>query len=196
MPRFLALAAASLVCFYLTASGASSEIYRWVDESGHQHLTNQLSEVPPEYRDQALADAQSRKGGGSVSHFDEDDAALSSSTAPEEPIPAAANGSVTRGGHDEDWWRAQSMERQRQIEQAESALEIAREEEENTSDIYFAPGAKRGPRRPARAAALSGDYEDEPTIAELEAELGRARRDFESFEDRARRADVPPGWLR
>jgi hypothetical protein len=38
--------------------------------------------------------------------------------------------------------------------------------------------------------------EDEPTVEELQTALGRAERDLSDFNERARKAAVPPGWLR
>jgi clan AA aspartic protease (TIGR02281 family) len=45
---FLAVLAVS------TASAASAEIYRWVDPQGNLHFTEDLSQVPPQYREQAV----------------------------------------------------------------------------------------------------------------------------------------------
>jgi clan AA aspartic protease (TIGR02281 family) len=54
---FLALLAA------LHAGGASAEIYRWTDPEGNLHFTEDLSQVPAQYREQALRQSSSGSRG-------------------------------------------------------------------------------------------------------------------------------------
>ena len=195
MPRLLALASVLVILF--SAAGAWSELYRWTDESGERHVTNESWRIPEQYREAALADVKAREGGGSLNHGDESHNASPSAPARASHPASAADTPGVIGGKSEDGWRSQSLAMQRKIEDAEAALETATEEEEDEAgDVYFAPGAGRKARRPMRAAALSGDYEEDPTVEQLEAEVERAKSEFEAFEDRARRAGVPPGWLR
>jgi multidrug resistance efflux pump len=44
--------------------------------------------------------------------------------------------------------------------------------------------------------SAADDNEEEPSVEQLEGELAEAESDLEQLEDRARRAGVPPGWLR
>jgi clan AA aspartic protease (TIGR02281 family) len=54
---FLALLAA------LHAGGASADIYRWTDPEGNLHFTEDLSQVPAQYREQALRQSSSSSRG-------------------------------------------------------------------------------------------------------------------------------------
>ena len=56
--RSIACIASSL----LIASAAAAEIYRWTDEGGTVHFTQDLSQVPPRYRDSAAEPAPADTG--------------------------------------------------------------------------------------------------------------------------------------
>ncbi len=48
---------------------ASAEIYRWVDESGKMHFTQDLGQVPPRYRTLSKAAAEAPKGRSPVQRY-------------------------------------------------------------------------------------------------------------------------------
>jgi len=190
---------------------ASAEIYRYDDKDGHRHAVGSLGQVPPEFREAAIADAQTRSG-GTVNVIEVMDSSGSAPPAavvaePTRSSPAAASATepTSLGGHDRYWWQSQMQEKQQWIEDLRGQIEFAKEEEENFSDqIYRKPGAggrdtsRFGGRNVGRAALLSAadDHEEEPSVEQLEGELAEAESDLEQLEDRARRAGVPPGWLR
>jgi hypothetical protein len=196
------------------ASTASAEIYRYADEKGEMHAVSDLSLVPQQYRDAAIADAQQRSGGSLNIEGGEGSeapaakapaAAVPQAAAPE---PALSPDSAGIGGHDRLWWQTQALERQKKVDSLKSQLELAQtNESEYANQIYRKPGAARagkpgahpGRRRhpAARAAALDDDDETYiPSIEELERSVAEAERDLEGFHDQARTAGVPPGWLR
>jgi hypothetical protein len=193
------------------ASTAWSEIYRYVDGQGEMHVVSDLSMIPEQYRDQAIERAAGRSG-GSVNIVEGMDAEDPAAPAPASTTPWTAGSAATTstdsaqiGGHDQFWWRSQAQERQSKIADLTSQLEAAQAEEEDFSDqIYSRPGNGRGGaagpghhRGRGRAAALSAvDDTDEPTVEELEQRVESAERNLSQFEDQARRAGVPPGWLR
>jgi hypothetical protein len=77
-------------CFaaFWTASMASAEIYRWVDEEGEMHLVSELADVPPEHREAAIAN--SKRGGGTVNIIEGlDDAPPPAKIAAPEPSETA-----------------------------------------------------------------------------------------------------------
>jgi hypothetical protein len=204
--RMLAAAVASLAV--TMASTAWSEIYRYVDAQGEMHVVSDLSMIPEQYRDQALESAAERSG-GSVSVIEKTDAEDPAAPAPALTTPQTSSGTSQTaqiGGHDQFWWRSQAQERESKIADLKGQLEAAQAEEEDYSDqIYSRPGNGRGGaaspghhRGRGRAAALSGAYDDtdEPTAEELEQMVEGAERNLSQFHDQARRAGVPPGWLR
>jgi hypothetical protein len=208
MQRFgIFLASALLVSGLLHASTASSDVYRYVDDQGHKHAVSDLSMVPEQYRDAARDDAAQRSGGS----FNQVE---SSSSAQSTPTPAApragtgttqaSSGSDAIGGHDQHWWRSQAQAKRNTIDDLKVQLEAARAEEKDTSEVYRRPGNGPGKAAPGRghgrrAAVASAAYDDddeEPSVADLEQGVQNAERDLQQFEDQARQAGVPPGWLR
>ncbi len=190
---------------------ASAEIYRYDDKDGHRHVVGSLGQVPAEFREAAIADAQARSGGtvnvieGMDSSGSAPPAAVVAEPTRSSPAAASATEPTSLGGHDRYWWQSQMQEKQQWIEDLRGQIEFAKEEEENFSDqIYRKPGAggrdtsRFGGRNVGRTAMLSAadDNEEEPSVEQLEGELAEAESDLEQLEDRARRAGVPPGWLR
>jgi len=186
----------------LFAAAASAEIYRWMDETGEVHLTNRLYEVPDEHQQAALDDAKKRaQESGGMNEIHEDHAAP---TAPAATPSAPAEMAQPGGGRDETWWRSKSHQMQSELEQAKTALAQAQADEaDDAGQIYGAPGRRgrggAGPGRRGRglgAAAVLSDGDYDPSVEELEAEVDRLEREYSDFEDEARHAEVPPGWLR
>ncbi|MDJ0868298.1 MAG: DUF4124 domain-containing protein [Myxococcota bacterium] len=68
------------------AADASAEIYRWVDENGTPHFTDQIEEVPPEHRPRTGDAADATPSRGSLNVV----AGLHPRPAPAAPMPGAA----------------------------------------------------------------------------------------------------------
>lgn len=205
MARFIQLLAiGALAAGLAIGSTAQAEIYRYTDEQGKVHAVGSLDMVPEAYRQAAIDDADARKGGGSVNVIEEPSTV--SPQTPAAPRGAAAPGTMdepsTIGGHDQQWWRSQARERREKLEELKQQHEASVAEDEDwSSRIYGTGGSGKGPRRHHRnrgkAAVLSAaSDDDEPSTEELEQEVARAEADLEQFHDDARRAGVPPGWLR
>jgi len=58
MPRLARSLALGPLLLVLLAGGATAEVYRWTDETGHPHYAGKLSQVPPEKRAEALDSTQ------------------------------------------------------------------------------------------------------------------------------------------
>jgi type IV secretory pathway VirB10-like protein len=77
------------------ASAASAEIYRWVDEKGEMHIVSELHQVPPQYREAAIADT--KRGRGTLNIIEgpgaepPPPAMIAAPENPETPEPAAAS---------------------------------------------------------------------------------------------------------
>ena len=195
MSRWLNIGA---VAVFLTASlfagHASGEIYRYVDAEGGHHAVSDLTMVPPEHRNAALADVERRRGGGSVNIVDTEGL-----PAPE--TQRSASVAPSSAAQSEDWWRSSSFEFRRAVREAQSELAAAQNaaEDDITSDtLHPLRGARRN-RHPGRRGPhyfFEGENDDPPSIEELGRKLANTNRKLANFNERARKAGIPPGWLR
>lgn len=92
-------------------------------------------------------------------------------------------------GHDETWWREEHEARVAELEYAEARVEECEETEAPRAYDGVGGYAVRG--RDGRVRWVSIKRCDEQR-----ASLTAAHGKLERFEERARRAEVPPGWLR
>jgi len=213
----VAFAACSFFAVLVMSSSAAAEIYRWDDEDGNRHLTNDLNEVPAQYRDQALADDAGRKATNSrINIIDAEPAAGNSGgaegIAPRgAPAPAAAavqqqNANPMPGGQSEMWWRQTALQLQRNVAAAQNALDNAQDRRGDDDSVSInrrrGSGRGRGPGRRGRVGGGGSDSSDyteysyERDLDELEVAVADAERAYQDFHDQARRAEVPKGWLR
>jgi hypothetical protein len=104
--------------------------------------------------------------------------------------PAARGEEPERiGGHDETWWRAAHEELVAELAHHEALVEECEESEAPRAYDGVAGYSIRG--RDGRIRWVRIKRCDEERAA-----LTATRGDLERFEERARRAGVPPGWLR
>ena len=194
MSRWLNVGAGAL---FLTASicagYASGEIYRYVDAEGGYHAVSDLTKVPPEHRNAALANVARRRGGDSVHVVD-----FADPPAPETQSPASA--APSSAAQSEDWWRSSSFELQRAVREARSKLLAAQTtaEEDVDSDRLQPPRGARRDRHSGRLGphdSVDDGTDDPPGIEELQRRLANTDRELTDFYERARMAGISPGWL-
>jgi hypothetical protein len=193
------------------SSTSSAEIYRYVDSEGELNVVSDLSMIPVQYRDAAIAEEKSRSGGSLNIVEGLDDAELDAPAAPSAQGQSAFPGAATTStpsqiaGHDQLWWQNGARDRQKKVADLEGQLETAKADEDDWSNqIYRRPGGRgshagkrHGEHHTGAALALSDDDDTyEPTAEELEAMLNEAEQDLGNFHEQARQAGVPPGWLR
>jgi hypothetical protein len=165
------------------ATSASSEIYRYTDANGREQYTTDLSRVPTSQRPAAEAAAAARQP---VNRADPEPAAGGGQ------LPGAARGRQIEeelpGGLPEATWR----DRHERIIEQVAALEQQR------ADLEAAGGDRRPPNRRGRISRsrYANYWAKHEAWLKAGRDLAKARRRLESFEERARRAGVPPGWLR
>jgi len=104
-------------------------------------------------------------------------------------LPAQAADPTAVDGHEEAWWRAAIASRESRVASSERAVGECAERE--APPAYDGIGGLVKQRRDGRFQVVEIRRCDDERDA-LEA----ARADLERFEDGARRAGVPPGWLR
>lgn len=105
------------------------------------------------------------------------------------PSARAESPDAPVGGHDEAWWRERHEELVSELEHLEARVEECEESEAPPAYDGVAGYTVRG--RDGRPRWVEIKRCDEERAA-----LTGTRADLERFEDRARRAGVPPGWLR
>jgi hypothetical protein len=151
-------------------------LYEWTDSKGTVHITDGLGKVPERYRDRARK-VESSKG---------------QEPGPEQWSDEAASGSESQELEDEAKaeWQYRMREWRRRLSDAES--QHRKLEQERTElirawgSIALAPPAYR-----QRAVEL------ELQLKEVETEIETARNMIDTvLPDEARKAGVPPGWLR
>lgn len=178
-----------LAAFGLPAA-ATAEIYRWVDSQGREHFTTDLDQVPRSQRAAVKNAADSRP---TVNRADSQPVAAPRRAAnPRRARPrstAAPPGSERIDGWSEDQWRERAGELGTEVEILEKRVE---ELEDQGADNLPASA-----RRSNLTYRTYSRYRERYRLWEkTNGDLQRAQARLERFEDRARRAGVPPGWLR
>ncbi len=92
------------------------------------------------------------------------------------------------GGHAAVWWGEQARAHERELLQLEQELAACEERE--------APPAYRNVPGQVFRGRDGWRYREVVRCEETRAELEAAREAADAFEERARRLEVPPGWLR
>lgn len=125
MNRFLFLVL--LISILLAAyAGTEAQVYRWVDEKGVIHFTDDLSQVPERYR-------ASVTGEGKISE-------PSLEKLETEPKPSKTKGSAytDTAGRGEAYWRARVKEWKEKLVQAEERVEALRSKYNELTEKYNA----------------------------------------------------------
>jgi hypothetical protein len=167
----------------LALDASAGEIYRWVDAQGNVHF----SDEPPPH--QAGSEWQPEADGTFQVVPQEPPAPRA--TPPRARVPAPARPAAAKppqqarkGGATQQEWRRRSQAIEREVSGIEKQLEALDE----------------GPLVVHRSSRQNGVWWDQENTAQrrarLERELEQANRDLEKLQDKARRAGVPPGWLR
>lgn len=155
----------------------ADEVYRWVDEQGQLHFSN----TPPPNGKAVQVEKPARPRINRVPL--EGSAAVHRGAARVRPPASAAPERETIGGQGEAEWRARSEELGGRADAIRAELDSTRDGGE-FYEARYRDGVRVGSENKSRR------------IERLEHELEAAEDVYDEFEDRARGADVPPGWLR
>ncbi len=155
-----------------------SVLYRWIDGKGNVHITDNLNKVPEKYRQNAKRLETTEK-------------------VPEEAVPPREQGVSPYPGYDEEREADLKEEWQGRMKAARQTLADAerryRELEEKRASVLEKGGS------PA-LGHLEGREEAEiiaQEMKEVQKEIDAARNQIENvIPDAARKAGIPPGWLR
>lgn len=160
----------------LLASSAaySQEWYRWEDEQGVIHITDDLGRVPPEYRDKAEV----------IKTSPSEPPAPSPTPSPGAAAPAEPREGLY-GGQSLQWWTEEISAKRKQIESLRSQLEL----KEHFISI-FEGGRRFGKTFTAEEITRYETYKKE--LPEDKARLEELTSELDSLIQRASAAGVPP----
>ncbi len=180
----LFFASMTLLVLYLPAYG--QQVYRWVDEKGTVHFSDDLTLVPERYRNQVVKKQPSKEPDSSPSTSSQ---GTGSKTVP--PSPPAKKDLQGRG---EDWWRAKTKEWNDKLEEAQkkydSASQALKDKERQREESKFKPHSQR--------KKLDKDVKElEGKAEERKRELGETRNMVEKVLPKQAEEDrADPNWLK
>jgi hypothetical protein len=157
-------------------------LYQWTDDRGNAHISDSLEKVPPKYRSRArtLEQGVGEDGGQDLPAVEQPE------YRPMEGIGWEENDEIRRAE-----WQQRMYDAKQRMADAENRL---RHNEEQLKALQEKTGYGLygyTPEAEAEAARLESE------IARAQVDLANARREVEvSIPEEARKAGVPPGWLR
>ena len=180
--EFLVLVVIFLFSIGPTIHTIHSEIYRWTDQEGQRHLTNDLNEIPPSYREKAIKDLEQRKANpqGEMSIIKDTPIITPKENSTEKP-----NSGIDRlGVNSKEYWVNRVSQTKEKLQKAKDDLaEVNRKQIRNIE--LGGPGIQKNQQDLA-----SQEKHLNKVISALENELN------EDIPNEAREAGIPPGWLR
>ena len=212
--------ARTLVLFvlWLAASPGAAQIYRWTDANGALHFTQDLTEVPADQREAAAArwtKSDARINITGVAPTRPPSTRPTSSSLEAAPVPSATPTNATSrtsaaseaaarsvhrpGGKPESWWRGRHRALSTRVVLAEKKIASIEAAGSLPASFKYSRRARRDRDRARwekNKAKREAKREKTRALAEANVALAKARQDLTAFREQARRADVPPGWLR
>jgi len=170
-----------LVLLLVSASiSHAASVYKWVDKEGTVHFTDDLSKIPPEYRDKVQTEEVSSPG--------------KPETSPPATAPAQETDEVKRDatGMSEDYWRDRVRPWRKQLNEAREGYESSKQK------ISEALGELKG-RQLSRQQYEFKRVEMEKLTAErdaFETKMKEAEVMLEKIAKEAEDAKADPAWLK
>lgn len=157
------------------ASSAQAQVYQWEDEEGTIQMADDLQKVPERYRERARE----------IPLPQETEESPPPPALPDESTADPSMEEVDHRGRDRAWWHAQMEKWRRKRAEAEQKLADA---EGRLGQIL---------RVNPTVALMQEAAAVREKIARLQEEVQEAERMLnEALPEEARKAAVPPGWLR
>jgi hypothetical protein len=182
----------SIALLILSFSAFGQEIYRWVDEKGTIHFTDDLTLVPEKFRDQVHRKRSPQEPSPSPSP------STSPSPLPQEmerrPSSEPSPDQRDLLGRDEQWWRAKAKEWEDKFQNAqknyEKAYQALRAKEKELEDSTFKSNSVK-----RRMKAEIKELEEKAKAAEKDVE--EAKRMLEKVLPGQAEEDLAdPKWLK
>jgi len=153
-----------------------SYLYQWTDDKGMVHITDGLEKVPEKYRDQAIKLLQPKK----------EDTGQGQQVQQEQRYSPGANADeVTKAA-----WQQRMRGAKQRLAGAEDRYQKLDQRRDELLRSWGGPASGR------LAERIEAD-KIEQEMQNLQKEIGEARRDVNVvIPEEARKAGIPPGWLR
>lgn len=119
------------VIFLFTSTLQAATIYKWVDEKGVKHFTDDYNKIPPKYRDRVMEGKE--------------DVPKAESPTPQPPPQKIEEAKKEKDifGLDEEWWREKARPWKEQLKEATENYETTNkkivEKSETISRKYWSP---------------------------------------------------------
>ena len=169
-----------LVVLLFAFSLQAGTLYKWVDKQGVVNFTDDLTKVPPSYRNQVEVEESK--------DIQEEVTPLSSQTV----NPDTEKEEITTDiyGHDEAWWRERVRPWKQQLKEATEKYEAAqRKFSERTAEL-----SQRGLVSHARHKILSDQFKQE--TMEYEIQIAEANEMLRKLSKEAVESRANPDWLK
>jgi len=151
-------------------------LYKWVDKQGGVHFTDDLTKVPPSYRNQVET---------------EESKDVPEAVTPSPPQAPDAQKEIQTDiyGHDEAWWREKVRPWKEQLKEATGKYEAAqRKFSEETAEL-----SQKGLMSHARHKMLSDKFKEE--TAKYETQIAEANEMLRRLSKEAVESSANPDWL-
>lgn len=159
-----------------TAGTASADIYKWTDDAGGVHFTDNLDKVPVKHKK-------------NVQKMEVTPVIEKTERQPAQPAvaPGSTGAASLYGGHDESWWRSRFAALRNEIKVIQDALPDKREQFTIRHRKYVIYSKPRD--RVASNEINAEIKKDEARIEELQKQLA-------DLDSEASKAGVPMDWRR
>jgi hypothetical protein len=162
------------------AQEGSGGLFTWTDKDGVVHMTDSLDKVPKEYRSKTQ-----RTGNG----------ASGAPVVPEAQSPTAPATSDQGRGSDaalKAQWQSRMLDAKRKLQNAENNYQQLEKRKSDLQAQWGSSGAALPPQD-----VLDQVKQLDVDMSQAKAEINNARDQINNvIPDEARRAGIPPGWLR
>jgi len=173
MRRLVLLAVSILLC---SATPALADFYRWVDRDGKEFFTNDLKQVPQEYR-----------GGVTVVKPDESRVSIGDKPAAPRSAKVASAEHKDKYGRGEEYWRKRADNIRLKLRDQQDEYDLVVKQ---LDDLDQKPKTLTSKKKKSRTSL-------EKKKTKLEKDMTKSRRMLEvDLPEEARRADAYPGWIR
>lgn len=182
--HLFALFAVALLCSgngVRADSEGTKSLYTWTDSQGVVHVTDSLENVPAKYRSEVIKRAEQSPAGENVIK----ETGGAASTEPREN--AGGNDNAKKAE-----WQSRMLDAKRRLQYAEDKYQQLVKRKRDLQDQWGSSGAALPPQ-----SVLDEMKQMDAQIAAARSEVDAAKNLIDNvIPDEARRAGIPPGWLR
>jgi chromosome segregation ATPase len=174
----------TLLLYSAGGAEAGGYLFQWIDDSGTVHITDSLDKVPDQYRSRAQSLRQSDAAG-------DEGSGQNVQAAP--PRDAGGDGGAAEAAADQkEAWQRRVRTAKSRLADAENRMRALEQQKQSISSQWGSAGSALPPQEVLdQLKKLEGD------VAKTKQEIDSIRNEINvTIPDEARKAGVPPGWLR